>query len=68
MEKEYIGDSVYVEYDEYGSLILTTENGFPDDPRNRIILEDSVCDALLSYIERFKSYNQSIQRTSSAGR
>ena len=69
MNKEYIGDSVYIEYNnEYEILILTTEDGFPDDPSNRIVLEDSVVKSLLSYIERLKSYNKAIQRTSSADR
>ena len=49
MNKQYIGDSVYVEHDGY-AVILTTENGYPDDPRNRIVLEPKVCDALSEYI------------------
>jgi hypothetical protein len=51
--KQYIGDSVYVEFDGY-QLILTTENGYPDDPRNRIVLEPEVLDSLLHFI---KFYN-----------
>jgi len=30
--KEYLGDSVYAELNNVGSIILTTENGYPDDP------------------------------------
>jgi hypothetical protein len=39
--KTYIGDSVYAEIKD-GFLILTTENGYPDDPRNKIFLEPQV--------------------------
>lgn len=48
--KLYLGDSVYAEIDERGRIILTTENGYPDDPRNRIVLEPEVFDALLKLI------------------
>jgi hypothetical protein len=52
--KQYIGDSVYADFDgEY--LILTTENGYADDPRNRICLDPSVYDALLKYVEWLNS-------------
>ena len=54
MKKEYLGDSVYVEYDGW-SLVLTTENGYHDDPRNRIVLEPEVYAALARYVERGKS-------------
>jgi hypothetical protein len=43
--KSYLGDSVYAEWDGYG-FCLTTENGYPDDPRNRIYLEPVVLEAL----------------------
>ena len=39
MDKQYLGDSVYAQFDGY-HVILTTENGYNDDPRNRIALED----------------------------
>ena len=45
LRKAYLGDSVYAAHDGY-SLILTTENGYPDDPRNRIVLEPDVYRAL----------------------
>ena len=48
MGKEYIGDSVYVEFDGF-SFILTTENGTPVDPSNRIVLEPEVWRALRRY-------------------
>ncbi|MDD2869634.1 hypothetical protein [Neomegalonema sp.] len=47
--KEYLGDSVYVEYDGY-HFILTTENGF--GPSNIIALEPPVLDALNRYAKR----------------
>lgn len=39
--KTYIGDSVYAELDGE-RIILTTHNGYPDDPRNKIVLEPQV--------------------------
>ena len=49
----YLGDSVYVETDGYG-LILTTNNGYHDDPRNRIYLEPEVYAALVAYVAALK--------------
>lgn len=49
--KSYLGDSVYVDI-ENGMLKLTTENGYPDDPRNVIYLEMEVYAALVAYVER----------------
>jgi hypothetical protein len=46
--KMYLGDSVYAQFDGY-HIILTTENGYADDPRNRIALEPAVMDALKAY-------------------
>lgn len=51
LAKQYIGDSVYVEMDEYGDFILTTENGYPDDPRNRIVMDANVLRNLGEFIE-----------------
>lgn len=49
MNKTYLGDSVYAELD--GDRIkLTTENGYPDDPRNVIYLEPEVVLAFQEYI------------------
>lgn len=47
--KQYLGDSVYIDHDGY-AIILTTENGFPEDPRNRIVLEPDVLYALADYL------------------
>ncbi len=48
--RAYLGDSVYAEIDEFGDLLLTTNNGYPDDPRNRIVLESSVLSALYDFL------------------
>jgi hypothetical protein len=49
--KFYIGDSVYAEIDEFGDLVLTTENGSFDDPiTNRIVLEPAVFAMLLEWM------------------
>lgn len=48
-ERVYLGDSVYAEFDGY-HIILTTNNGYPDDPRNRIALEPEVWQALRHYV------------------
>lgn len=52
MAKEYLGDSVYADVDEYGALILTTENGLPEDPSNRIVIEPPVYQAMMSFVRR----------------
>lgn len=58
MNKIYLGDSVYAEFDGY-HIILTTENGYPDDPSNRIALEPSVLHALNHYAERIYRHESS---------
>jgi len=50
--KEYLGDSVYAEFDGY-AIILTTENGLPTDPSNTITIEPMVLSALTKFAERF---------------
>jgi hypothetical protein len=50
--KVYLGDSVYAEIESYGRLILTTWNGYPDDPRNVIYLEPEVIEALQLYLRK----------------
>lgn len=49
--KTYIGDSVYAEWNGE-ELILTTENGLPDDPSNHIVLGIDEIDALLVFINK----------------
>lgn len=46
MHKQYLGDSVYAEFDGFG-IVLTTENGH--GPSNIIILEPQVLAALDNY-------------------
>lgn len=57
MEKVYLGDSVYVEINEAGQLVLTTENGhdYWSKPSNTIYLEPEVYNALLKYVENKRS-------------
>lgn len=47
--KEYIGDSVYVQIDDAGYVVLTTENG-TEFPSNTIMLEPEVVQALFEYL------------------
>ena len=51
-DKEYLGDSVYVQTEGY-MLVLTTENGLPDDPANTIYLEPEVYLALTRYVAKW---------------
>ena len=49
MNKQYLGDSVYVEALEWGVVRLTTENGLPGDPSNEIFMEPEVAVAFIAY-------------------
>lgn len=49
MNKDYLGDSVYVE-DDKDSVKLVTDNG--EGPSNTIILETETLGALLRWCER----------------
>jgi hypothetical protein len=49
----YLGDSVYAEIRD-GRIVLTTNNGYPDDPRNRIILEPEIWNELKVFVERWE--------------
>jgi hypothetical protein len=49
--KTYLGDSVYAEIAPTGLIRLTTNNGYSDDPRNVILLEPEVYDALVMWVE-----------------
>ncbi len=61
-KKVYIGDSVYAEIQPAPfigfELVLTTENGYPDDPRNRIVLGGSEWSSLLMFVENFRDRNK----------
>lgn len=48
LNKDYLGDSVYAVRDEFGAIVLTTENGL--GPSNTIVLEDYVIKALLRFL------------------
>jgi hypothetical protein len=47
--KQYLGDSVYANYDGH-HIVLTTENNLEDDPSNRICLEPEVLNSLNTYV------------------
>ena len=48
-KQTYLGDSVYVDLDN-GMIKLTTNNGYPDDPRNIIYLEFPVWNNLVTWV------------------
>lgn len=52
MQKEYIGDGVYIECDHYGSVILSTSDGI--STTNYIVLEPEVLDAFDSFVGRMR--------------
>jgi len=56
MNKDYLGDSVYVEQDEFRGIVLTTENGY--GPSNTIVLEPQVAKSLVDYIRRISGNPQ----------
>lgn len=51
-DKSYLGDGVYIEWDDHAPnvLRLTTENGV--EVQNEIFLEEEVYNALLDYVTR----------------
>ena len=55
MNKEYLGDGVYIEV-ERNMLKLTTSDGIQNT--NTIYFEDFVLDALESYIKRLRGESQ----------
>ena len=48
-EKVYLGDAVYAEADDFGGIVLTTEDGIR--ATNRIVLEDDVIESFLDYVQ-----------------
>jgi len=52
--KTYLGDSVYAQFDGNG-IWLTTENGLPNDPSNRIYMEPEVVVAFETYVATLRS-------------
>ncbi len=51
--KTYLGDSVYAEWNGY-AIVLTTENGYGDDPRNQIVIEPDIYAALLGFVRNLE--------------
>jgi hypothetical protein len=51
MNKIYLGDGVYVDFDGY-QLVLTSEDGI--SVLNTIYLEPNVYTALIAYVEKLK--------------
>jgi hypothetical protein len=49
--KDYLGDSVYAEWNGY-AVILTTENGLPTDPSNTIAMDPETLSALARFARR----------------
>ena len=51
-DKIYLGDSVYAEYHGPNSdVVLTTNNGYPDDPRNTIYISVSMLEDLINFVD-----------------
>jgi len=50
LQPVYLGDSVYASFNGY-AIVLTTNNGHDDDPRNHIVIEPEVWRDLLSFVE-----------------
>ena len=48
MDKTYLGDAVYAEVDNWGRLVLTTEDGIR--ATNRIVLEPEELRTLFEYL------------------
>ncbi len=46
--KEYIGDAVYAELNDYGDIVLTTEDGIR--VTNRIVLEPQVMKGFIDFL------------------
>lgn len=51
MNKEYLGDGAYVDYDGF-SVILTTEDGI--SVQNRVVMEPNVVEAFEGYVARLR--------------
>ena len=61
--KTYLGDGAYAELDQYGDLILTTENGIR--VTNRIVLGGAEYQALVDFVNRL--CEQQVEREISDG-
>jgi hypothetical protein len=52
MNKEYLGDGAYINYDGF-SIVLTTEDGI--SVQNTVVLEPYTVQAFENYIERLRA-------------
>ena len=52
--KKYLGDSVYADVLDDYYVVLTTENGLPNEPSNRILLEPQVVAAFARYLAKVR--------------
>lgn len=52
-DKTYLGDGAYARVDNYGSVILTTEDGVSDT--NRIVLDEDVLGAFTAWLDEMRS-------------
>ena len=58
-KKEYVGDSVYVSEGSWaGEVILTTENGLPNDPSNTIAMEIEALETALRIAKEWELENR----------
>jgi hypothetical protein len=55
-DKTYLGDAVYGEFDQFGALVLTTEDGI--SVTNKIVLEPEVIQNLQNYFDYMKRKRQ----------
>ena len=51
--KTYLGDAVYMRVDDWGCIVLTTENGVRTT--NEIVLEPEVWEAMCRELARYKA-------------
>jgi len=57
MLRTYLGDSVYAEEGSFkGEIMLTTNNGYPDDPRNVIVLGPAELHGLFQWLRAVGVY------------
>lgn len=61
-KKRYLGDSVYATYDG-ARIILTTENGLPDDPSNEIVIDSEVLYALEQFKKQIIEWIESVEKS-----
>lgn len=59
MNKLYLGDGVYAEVNQFGELVLTTEDG--DRVTNRVILEPKVLAAFEDYLKHCREIAAGLQ-------